>query len=160
MNEAEMTILNEKKSKTLLEQVLSYRFINNGVSLHEILKDIDLDSIVLMDISEIEPKDIEDSDYWHLWDYEDLPLLINNFMNLKLVIDRFIKEKLNLSEFFITEQPLYDSYVIQGTEHEEGIEMIIQDGVAEPYYVDNHTDLPYNNFKANTIIEAFEKINF
>lgn len=152
--------MSEKKSKKLLQQMLSYQFINKGISLHEILNDIDLDGIVLMDISEIEPKDVEDSRYWYLWDYEDLPLLINNFMNLKLIIDRFIKEKLNLSEFFITEQPLYDSYVIQRTENEEGIEMIIQDGIAEPYYVDNHTELPYNNFKANTIIEAFEKNNF
>lgn len=160
--------MSEKKSKKLLQQMLSYQFINKGISLHEILNDIDLDGIIHINISEIKAEDVEDSGYWHLWDYEDLPYLINRYKDLKLTIDRFIKEGLDLSEFTITEQPAHNCFAVQWKVENQrkkkgegvGIDLNIEKGVAVPYYIDNHTDLPYNMFKANSIIEAFEKNNF
>lgn len=148
--------------KELLQQMGSYRFINKKVNLEEIMTDIDIEGIVNMDISELNPSEVEEIS---LLDYDDLPSLQENYMDIKLTIDRFIAENLNLSKYTITEKPTESCYVIRGkddinskeTGEYVGVDMNIQDGIAVPYYIDNYTNSPYNMFKANTITEAFEK---
>lgn len=145
-----------KKYDTPLQQMLSYQFINKNITLYDILKDINIDGIVSINLNEIEPQDVENSDFWHLWDYDDLPDLMSFYMNLKIMIDRFIEEGLDLTEYTIIEKPAHNVFQVQSNA-ETGIHMLLKDGAAIPYYVDNHTDLSYNMFKADSIMEAFAK---
>lgn len=135
-------------------QMMYYKFINQGNKLDKILNDIDLISIINQDIQDIVPE-IFDEDF----SLEDIQILQRRFINLKYTIDRFKKEKLDLSQYKISEEPIENCFVIfsDNKDFKVGIHMFIENKQAIPYYLDNSVKGFSNLFQANTIIDAFQR---
>lgn len=126
--------------------MMYYKFINQGNTLDKILNDIDLITIINKDVV----PEIFDEDF----SLEDIQILQRRFINLKYTIDRFQKEKLDLSQYKISEEPIENCFVIfsDNKDFKVGIHMFIENKQAIPYYVDN-----LELFQANTIIDAFQR---
>lgn len=137
-------------------QMLTYNFISTDTDLNSVINDIDLSSIANKNIDEANIKQLG-NDILLAFDLEDIESIQSDFIDLELVINLFVEEGHNLSNFIITERPISNSFVIMSVEHDVGIDIIIENNVPTPYYI-NNTSFP-NLLKANSIIDAFNKNN-